>query len=116
MGSVAVVFCLFKLADVIAALVVIRIMVQFLAQTIGVIVLRVRRPDLPRPFRMWLYPVPSIVAFLGFLYVLISRRDFLKEIRYAVVLLVVGTAIYLIRSWRRGEWPFSATAIASGSK
>jgi len=116
MGSVAIVFCLFKLADVIAALVVIRIMVQFLAQTIGVIVLRVRRPDLPRPFRMWLYPVPSVVAFLGFLYVLISRRDFLKEIRYAVVLLVVGTAIYLIRSWRRGEWPFSATVIASGSK
>jgi APA family basic amino acid/polyamine antiporter len=115
MGGVAVVFCLFKLADVIAALVVIRIMVQFLAQTIGVIVLRVRRPDLSRPFRMWLYPVPSIVAFLGFLYVLISRRDFLKEVRYAVVLLVFGTAIYLIRSWRRGEWPFGTTVFFSGS-
>src|SRR6201987_1208774 len=109
LGVVAAIFCFLRLADVIAALVVIRIMLQFLVQAIGVIVLRVRRPDLPRPFRMWLYPVPSIVAFLGFLYVLISRRDFLKEIRYAVVLFVVGTAIYLIRSWRRGEWPFNAT-------
>lgn len=58
MGGVAALFCLLRLADVIAALVVIRIIVQFLAQTIGVIVLRVRRPDLPRPFRMWLYPLP----------------------------------------------------------
>src|SRR5712692_4198585 len=37
LGSVAVLFCFFKLLDVIAALVVIRIMVQFLAQTVGVI-------------------------------------------------------------------------------
>jgi amino acid transporter len=109
MGSVAALFCLFKLADVIAALVVIRIMVQFLAQTIGVIVLRVRRPDLPRPFRMWFYPLPSLIAFAGFLYVLISRPDFFKEIRYAVVLLVLGTIIYLVRSWRRREWPFGAS-------
>jgi basic amino acid/polyamine antiporter, APA family len=115
MGSVAAVFCLFKLADVIAALVVIRIMVQFLAQTIGVIVLRVRRPDLPRPFRMWLYPLPSLIAFAGFLYVLISRRDFLKEIRYAVVLLVLGIAIYLVRSRRRGEWPFAERLAVTGT-
>jgi amino acid transporter len=52
LASVAVVFCFFKLVDVIAALVVIRIMVQFLAQTIGVIVFRVRKPDLYRPFRI----------------------------------------------------------------
>jgi amino acid transporter len=109
MGSVAALFCLFKLADVIAALVVIRIIVQFLAQTIGIIVLRVRRPDLPRPFRMWFYPLPSLIAFAGFLYVLISRPDFFKEIRYAVVLLVLGTIIYLVRSWRRREWPFGAS-------
>lgn len=113
MGGVAAMFCLFRLADVIAALVVIRIMVQFLAQTIGVIVLRVRRPDLPRPFRMWLYPLPSVVAFAGFVYVLISRQNFLKEIRYAVVLLVVGVVIYLVRSWRRREWPFGERLVTA---
>lgn len=106
MGGVAAAFCLFRLADVIAALVVIRIMVQFLAQTIGVIVLRVRRPDMPRPFRMWLYPLPALLAFAGFVYVLISRPNFQKEIRYAAVLIVAGLVIYLIRAWRRGEWPF----------
>ncbi|MBI3950497.1 MAG: amino acid permease [Acidobacteria bacterium] len=106
MGAVAAAFCLLRLADVIAALVVIRIIIQFLAQTIGVIVLRVRRPDLPRPFRMWLYPLPSLIAFAGFVYVLISRKNFLKEIRYAAVLLVLGLTIYLIRAWQRREWPF----------
>jgi len=85
---------------------VIRILVQFLAQIVGVIVLRVRRPDLPRPFRMWLYPLPALLALGGFIYVLISRRNFLKEIRYAAVLVVVGLIIYFIRARMRGEWPF----------
>lgn len=106
LGSVAVVFCFFKLVDVIAALVVIRIMVQFLAQTIGVIVLRIRKPDMDRPFRMWLYPLPALLAFAGFVYVLLSRQNFQKEVRYAVILLIVGLAIYLFRSRRRREWPF----------
>ena len=106
MAGIATVFCFFRLADVIAALVVIRILVQFLAQIAGVIVLRVRRPDLARPFRMWLYPLPALFAFCGFLYVLISRKNFLKEVRYAAVLVVVGLIIYFVRSWRRREWPF----------
>jgi amino acid transporter len=115
LGSVAVVFCFFKLVDVIAALVVIRIMVQFLAQTIGVIVLRIRKPDMDRPFRMWLYPMPALLAFAGFVYVLVSRQNFQKEVRYAVVLLIVGLAIYLFRSWRRREWPFGSRPHVAGA-
>src|SRR5215813_11555186 len=106
MGGIATVFCFFRLADVIAALVVIRILVQFLAQIVGVIILRVRRPDLPRPFHMWLYPLPALIALGGFIYVLISRKNFLKEVRYAAVLVVVGLVIYFIRARMRGEWPF----------
>jgi amino acid transporter len=106
MGAVATAFCTLRLADVIAALVVIRILVQFLAQTIGVIVLRVRQPDLPRPFRMWLYPLPALFAFFGFSYVLISRPNFQKEIKYAAVLIVVGLAIYFFRAYKRKEYPF----------
>jgi APA family basic amino acid/polyamine antiporter len=107
MGGIASVFCFFRLADVIAALVVIRILVQFLAQIVGVIVLRARRPDLPRPFRMWLYPIPALLALAGFVYVLISRKNFMKEIRYAAVLVVVGLIVYFIRARARGEWPFA---------
>ena len=56
LGVVAALFCFLSLADVIAALVVIRITLQFLVQAIGLIVLRIHRPELPRPFRMWFYP------------------------------------------------------------
>jgi amino acid transporter len=97
LGGLGIVFCLFRLQDVIAALVVIRIMIQFLAQTVGVIVFRVRRPDFPRPFKMWLYPLPAILAFAGFLYVLIMRKDFMKEIQYGAVILVLGTGFFLLR-------------------
>src|SRR3989442_9339093 len=109
MGGIATLFCFFRLADVIAVLVVIRILVQFLAQIVGVIVLRVRRPDLPRPFRMWLYPLPAVLALGGFIYVLISRKNFLREIRYAAVLVIVGLIIYVIRARIRAEWPFERT-------
>jgi APA family basic amino acid/polyamine antiporter len=108
LGGVALLFCFLKLADVIAALVVIRIMLQFLVQAIGVIVLRIRRPEMPRPFRMWFYPLPALLASFGFLYILIKRNNALKEIRYAIVILVVGVAIYMVRAWRHHEWPFGA--------
>jgi amino acid transporter len=111
LGGVAMLFCFLRLADVIAALVVVRIMLQFIVQAVGVMVLRVRRPDMPRPFRMWLYPLPALLAIAGFTFILVERKNFLREIRYAVVILVTGLLIYLVRSWRRREWPFSAAII-----
>ena len=112
LAGVAALFCFLRLADLIAALVVIRILLQFLVQSIGVIVLRIRRPDMPRPFRMWLYPVPALVAAGSFIFILISRKDFLREIRYAGVILVVGLMIYCVRAWRRREWPFDGAAVS----
>jgi basic amino acid/polyamine antiporter, APA family len=106
LGGVSMLFCFFPLADVISALVVIRILLQFILQAVGVIVLRIRRPDLPRPFRMWLYPLPAILAFLGFAYIVWKRHDALKEVRYAAVILIAGLIIYAVRAFRHREWPF----------
>jgi basic amino acid/polyamine antiporter, APA family len=111
LGAIAVVFCFFALADVIAALVVIRITLQFLVQAVGVIVLRIRRPDLPRPFRMWLFPLPALLASAGFVFVLISRTNSLQQVSYAMVILISGTAIYLVRAWRKREWPFDGASL-----
>ncbi|PYY09007.1 MAG: amino acid permease [Acidobacteria bacterium] len=106
LGLVATAFCFFSLADVIAALVVIRITLQFLVQAIGVIVLRVRRPEMPRPFRMWLYPLPALLASAGFVFVLFSRTNSMKQIRYALVLLLTGLVLYFARALYNREWPF----------
>jgi len=108
LGGVAMLFCLLRLSDVIAALVVIRILLQFIVQAVGLMVLRKRQPDMPRPFRMWLYPLPALLAIAGFIFILVARKNFLREIRYAIVILILGLAIYFVRSWRRGEWPFAA--------
>ncbi len=106
LGLVATLFCLLRLADVIAALVVIRISLQFLIQAIGLIVFRIRRPEVTRPFRMWLYPLPALLAIGGFVFILFARVNSMRELRYAIVITIVGVLIYLVRSWHRQEWPF----------
>jgi amino acid transporter len=116
LGCVALPFCFFRLADVIAALVVTRILLQFLPQAIGVIVLRIRRPNMPRPFLMWLYPLPALSAATGFLYVLVKRENALKEIRYAAVILLIGLVVYVIRAWPKREWPFGESMPAHVSE
>jgi APA family basic amino acid/polyamine antiporter len=106
LGGAGMLFCFFPLADVISALVVIRILLQFILQAVGVIVLRIRRPEMPRPFRMWLYPVPAILAFAGFAYIVVKRHDALREIRYAALIVIVGLVIYALRAFRNRDWPF----------
>ena len=106
LGTLAVLFCLLRLQDVIAALVVIRLMIQFLAQTVGVILFRMRRPDVPRPFKMWFYPLPAVLALAGYLYVLVMRRDFTRELQYGIAILVIGGICFLLRNWKRKDWPF----------
>jgi APA family basic amino acid/polyamine antiporter len=107
LGGVATAFCVLQLADVIAALVVIRLLLQFLLQEVGLLLLRKQHPEIPRPFRMWFYPLPVLLATAGFVYILISRPNFLKEIRYAAVLLFFGLLLYFIRAAKRGEWPWN---------
>ena len=114
LGSVATLFCFFDLPHVIAALVAIRIVLQFLLQQVGVIVLRIREPERARPFRMWLYPLPPILAFAGFLFILISRHQAIREFSYATAVAVSGAVIFLARSRIRREWPFATVDGTNG--
>ncbi len=107
LGAAAMVFCFFRLAQVIAALVVIRIVLQYLLQQVGVILLRVRRPKMPRPFRMWLYPLPPLLALAGFFFILVSRPEARREFLYAIAVAIVGSVLYFARARKRGEWPFT---------
>ena len=107
LGAVATLCCFLSLKQAIAALVVIRIVLQYVLQQVGVIVLRVRRPEMPRPFRLWLYPLPPLLALAGFFFILISRPKAGTEFLYAVAVAVVGTVLYLLRARVRGEWPFT---------
>ena len=87
-------------------LVITRIVLQFFLQHVGVILLRVRRPELDRPFRMPLFPLPPLAAMAGFLYLLVFRKDPLIGLLVTAGIAVSGTLIYLIRARFLREWPF----------
>ncbi|MCS6816268.1 MAG: APC family permease [Blastocatellia bacterium] len=103
-GVLSAAACWFTLDEIIKALLVIQIVIQYLAQVLAVVMLRRFRPDIVRPFRMWLYPVPVLVAFFGWMYILVSSG--LPFILAGMGLLVLGIGAYLWRARRRGEWPF----------
>jgi len=113
LGFTAAAFCLFRLRDLIAALVVIRVCLQFLLQGVGLIALRTREPNAPRPFRMWLYPLPALLSIVGFSFLLVSRENFSREIKIASVIALSGAMIFLIRAWKKSSWPFAPTPEAA---
>ncbi len=107
LGFVGLLFCFLSLVQVIAALVVIRIIIQFISQTVGFLVWRSRRPEAPRPFRMWFYPLPALISLSGFLFVLFSRNNFGIEVRYAGIILAAGLVVYFVRGYVRRARPAS---------
>jgi len=110
LGLVACAFCFLSLQQVITLLVVTRILLQFLLQHIGVLWLRFKRPDLERPFRIPLFPLPPLVAIAGFLFVLANRAQARGGLLVAMGIALSGTAIYLFRARKLGEWPFKNRA------
>ena len=115
-GTIAALFCFLQLRDLIAALVVIRILIQFISQTVGLIIFRRLRPDAERPFRMPLYPIPALLSLSGFVYILFARPNFMRELRLAVALLIIGIIVYLLRALRRGEWPLHKLQFSTKKK
>ncbi len=109
LGLVGFVFCFFSLAQVITMLVVTRILLQFFLQQAGVMLLRVQRPDLERPFKIPLYPLPPLAAIAGFVFILLNRSHALGGLGVAALIAVSGTVIYLFRARRLGQWPFPAS-------
>ena len=114
LAGVSMLFCMLRLVDLVAALVVIRILLQFLLQQVGVMVLRRTQPALVRPFRIWFYPWPPVIAIVGFLYILFSRPHFAREIFFAIVVVLTGTATYMLRAYSRRDWPFAGQAAKRG--
>ena len=108
LGMVACVFCFFSLQQVITMLVITRILLQFFPQQIGVMVLRVRQPELKRPFRIPLYPFPPLAAMTGFTFLLINRVNTAWGLTLAMGIACSGTVVYVWRARRLGQWPFNA--------
>jgi len=105
-GSITCVASLFDLDFIIAATLSSRILIQFLGQIIGLTILRRTQPDLKRPYTMWLYPVPSIIAFLGFAFIFICSG--IEAISLGLVWIAVGTIFFFMWAKQNHDWPFQS--------
>jgi amino acid transporter len=105
LGAISIVACLFSLGIVIDALIATRIVVQFIGQVAGVIRLRRTQPDMPRPYRIWLYPLPTVIAFFGWIFIFVTTDVWV--IAFGLGILALGVAAFMAWSWRLRQWPFA---------
>ena len=101
-GGLVLFWSLFSLDMIISALVATRILEQFVAQVFAVMLLR--KQGLPIPWRMPLYPLPCLIALVGWLFVYAGTGKIF--ILLGLGTLIVGLVVFLLWSRSRGEWPF----------
>ncbi len=107
LGGIAFVFSLlFKLGDVITAILAMRILIQFIAQTVGLLILVKQKGKDHFAWRMPLYPLPAILAILfwGFVFYSTGTRMMLG----GLLVIALGIIAYLIKSKKNDEWPFDS--------
>jgi amino acid transporter len=90
-------------------LTVVMVIVQAFAQILALTVLRKRQPDLRRPYKMWLYPLPSILAGLGWVVIYAyadANAPGLHPIELSLLWVVAGVGAFLLWAGSKREWPF----------
>jgi amino acid transporter len=97
LGAMTLLCCIFRLQAVISALVVTRILFQFLLQGVAVMLPKHREERKTKGYRMPLYPLPALLALCGFTFILFSRPNFLHEIWIAGTILLAGVLVYAAR-------------------
>ncbi len=110
-GGLMLFWTFFELETVIKALIVTRILEQFVAQIVGLMLLRRNRPDLYRPYKVVLYPLPCLLALAGWLYVYFSSGWL--YIGLGLATLATGVVAFLVWSRGRGGWPFTKKPLAA---
>ncbi|RNI31878.1 amino acid permease [Rufibacter immobilis] len=105
LGGVAFAFSLlFRLAEVISAILAMRILIQFMGQAVGLLLLRKKRPAADFPYRMPLFPLPVIIALLMWAAILLSTGT--TMVISGLVVITLGAVVYLVKAKVQQEWPF----------
>jgi amino acid transporter len=104
MGVASAAMSLFSLADLITAMIVIQTLLQFVAQCVAVILLRRRTASEQGVYRMPFFPLPALVALVGWFFILFTSEA--KHLAIGLLLGAAGIGCYLILAARQKEWPF----------
>jgi amino acid transporter len=105
-GVVAIICSFFSLGIVIDVLIATRIIVQFAGQIFAVALLRKNSPKMERPYRIWLYPLPSLIALTGWAFIYLTLNP--KIIIFSLAALAAGVVSFLAWSRSASKWPFTA--------
>ena len=110
LGLISIVTSVLPLDVVIDALLATRIVVQFVGQIGGVILLRRRAPGMVRPFRIWLYPLPVVVGLAGWLFIFATTG--VSIVLFGIGVLALGVLCFLGWSARTRQWPFAVPPLS----
>ncbi|WP_369412408.1 APC family permease [Mucilaginibacter rivuli] len=93
-GGIAFAFSLlFKMKEVITAIITMRILVQFVGQSAGVIYWHYNKPKEPRPYKMKLFPIPAILGIIIWLFIMFTSD--VKFIVGAIAIILLGAIVYV---------------------
>lgn len=106
LGGIAFIFSLlFRLSDVISAILAMRILIQFIGQAVGLLILRKVRHKNDFPYKMPLFPLPVYLAIAMWICILLSTG--ITMILTGLLAILSGTIIYFIKAKLNKEWPFN---------
>ena len=104
LGALAFAFSVtLNLGMAITGILAVRLIVQFIGQTAGLMLLRRRWGPEKFPFKMWLYPVPALLTMAGWSWLFWQTGPARK---WGLLQIAMGVAAYLVWSWDRKQWPF----------
>ncbi|HTZ75545.1 MAG TPA: APC family permease [Candidatus Aquilonibacter sp.] len=125
-GLVTIAVSFIPLAAEITILLTSRILVQFIAQGFGVFLMHKRFPAKDRPFRMWLYPIPALLAIAGWIYVFYTSGETTfvafgramthSNMFWGAISLAAGIPIFFVWALFMGFWPFERGAESAGAQ
>ena len=105
-SAMSIALCWFSLGRLLSAFMIIQIVFQFIPQVLAVFAIRRYRKGIGLPFRMWLYPVPALVALVGWIYVAAAPEQ-RQNMGTAVILLMLGIGAFVLWARATKVWPFA---------
>lgn len=109
LGGLAFLFSIIlNLKAAIVGIAAMRLIIQFIGQAVGVILLRRRWSADRLPFKMWLYPLPAVLTMIGWAWLFWQTGPARK---WGLAEIALGALAFLIRAREMRQWPFAKVAV-----
>ncbi|KAK3269810.1 hypothetical protein CYMTET_21762 [Cymbomonas tetramitiformis] len=119
-GLLSFFWCWFSLETVIAALTVMLVLVQFIGQSVGILVYRyagVMKEEDPEAWKMPWFPYPAILQLMVFSFIYVTSDNYVISggepmIELSLAFILLGCGLYLAIAHNSSEWPFNNASLS----